>query len=54
MILEKIQSSMQAHVDDQNVEALFSIFIISMEMPNSYLSSPGWYRSEARIIKNSS
>ena len=51
--LEKIQSSMQAHVDDQNVEALVVDFYHFYGNANSYLSSPGWYRSEARIIKNS-
>ena len=45
--LEKIQSSMQAHVDDQNVEALVVDFYHIYGNANSYLSSPGWYRSEA-------
>ena len=51
--LEKIQFAMQAHVDDQNVEALVFDFYHFYGNANSYLSSPGWYRSEARIIKNS-
>ena len=32
---------------------LFLIFITFMVMQIVYLDSPGWYRSEARIIKNS-
>ena len=51
--LEKIQSSMQAHVNDQNVEALVFDFYHFYGNANSYISSPGWYRTEARIIKNS-
>ncbi|MDC3262007.1 glycosyltransferase [Candidatus Pseudothioglobus singularis] len=51
--LEKIQFAMHAHVDDQNVEALVFDFYHFYGNANSYLSSPGWYRSEARIIKNS-
>ena len=39
--LEKIQSSMQAHVDDQNVEALVVDFYHFYGNANSYLCSPG-------------
>ena len=51
--LEKIQSSMQEHVDDHNVEALVFDFYHFYGNANSYICSPGWYRTEARIIKNS-
>jgi glycosyltransferase involved in cell wall biosynthesis len=51
--LDKIKASMQAHVDDPDVEALVFDFYHLYGNANSYLDSPGWYRSEARIIKNS-
>ena len=51
--LDKIKASMQAHVDNPNVEALVFDFYHFYGNANSYLDSPGWYRSEARIIKNS-
>jgi len=51
--LEKIQSSMRMHLNDANVEALVFDFNHFYGNANSVLNSPGWYRSEARIIKNS-
>ena len=51
--LDKIRASMQAHVDNPEVEALVFDFYHFYGNANSYLDSPGWYRSEARIIKNS-
>jgi len=51
--LNKIKTSMQKHVDDPEVEALAFNFYHFYGNANSYLDSPGWYRSEARIIKNS-
>ena len=51
--LNKIKASMQTHVDDPEVEALAFNFYHFYGNANSYLDSPGWYRSEARIIKNS-
>ena len=51
--LDKIRASMQAHVDNSEVEALVFDFYHFYGNANSYLDSPGWYRSEARIIKNS-
>ena len=51
--LDKIKASMQAHVDNPEVEALVFDFYHFYGNANSYLDSPGWYRSEARIIKNS-
>ena len=51
--LNKIKASMQTHVDDPEVEALAFNFYHFYGNVNSYLDSPGWYRSEARIIKNS-
>ena len=51
--LDKIRASMQMHVDNPEVEALVFDFYHFYGNANSYLDSPGWYRSEARIIKNS-
>jgi len=51
--LEKIRESMKLHLNDSNVEALIFDFYHFYGNTNSILNSPGWYRSEARIIKNS-
>jgi hypothetical protein len=51
--LDKIKASMQTHLDNPNIEALIFDFYHFYGNANSYLDSPGWYRSEARIIKNS-
>jgi hypothetical protein len=48
-----IRASMEAHLNDTNVEALVFDFKHFYGNANSMLDSPGWYRSEARIIKNS-
>ena len=41
------------HLNDKNVEALVFDFKHFYGNANSILNSPGWYRTEARIIKNS-
>jgi len=51
--LEQITNSMKLHLNDLNVEALVFDFNHFYGNANSVLHSPGWYRSEARIIKNS-
>jgi len=51
--LEKIKQSMALHLNDSNVEALVFDFYHFYGNANSFLNSPGWYKSEARIIKNS-
>ena len=51
--LEQIRESMKMHLNDPNVEALAFDFYHFYGNANSYLDSPGWYRSEVRIIKNS-
>ena len=51
--LEQISNSMKMHLNDSNVEALVFDFNHFYGNANSVLHSPGWYRSEARIIKNS-
>ena len=51
--LIQIKKSMEMHLNDGNVEALVFDFNHFYGNGNSLLNSPGWYRSEARIIKNS-
>jgi hypothetical protein len=51
--LNKIVSAMQKNLNDKHVEALVFDFYHFYGNQNSFLDSPGWYRSEARIIKNS-
>ncbi len=51
--LDKIKISMEMHLNNPNVEALVFDFHHFYGNANSILNSPGWYRSEARIIKNS-
>ena len=51
--IRNIRASMEAHLNDTNVEALVFDFKHFYGNANSVLDSPGWYRSEARIIKNS-
>ena len=50
--LKNIKKSMQIHLSDSNVEALVFDFKHFYGNANSVLNSPGWYRSEARIIRN--
>jgi len=51
--LGQIKKSMKMYLNDSNVEALVFDFNHFYGNANSVLNSPGWYRSEARIIKNS-
>ena len=51
--LDRIYMSMKENLDNPEVEALIFDFFHFYGNANSYLDSPGWYRSEARIIKNS-
>jgi hypothetical protein len=51
--LEHIRKSMEININDPNVEALVFDFKHFYGNANSVLNSPGWYRSEVRIIKNS-
>ena len=51
--LDRIYMSMKEHLNNANVEALIFDFYHFYGNGNSYLDSPGWYRAEARIIKNS-
>jgi hypothetical protein len=51
--LDKIKQTCQKYVDDDSVEAVTFDYFHFYGNANSYLDSPGWYRREARIIKNS-
>jgi hypothetical protein len=51
--LSKIKAAMKHNLKDSNVEALAFNFFHFYGNANTYLDSPGWYRSEARIIKTS-
>lgn len=51
--LEEILEAMRNYLNDPNVEALAFNFYHFYGNKNTYLDSPGWYRSEVRIIKNS-
>jgi hypothetical protein len=51
--LEKIKAMMELHLNDRNVEALVFDYYHFYGNSSTYLDSPGWYRSEVRIIKNS-
>ena len=51
--LEQIRESMKVYLNDLNVEALVFDFYHFYGNSNSYINSPGWYRAEARVIRNS-
>ena len=50
--LQKIVEACRTHLDDPRVEALTFDYFHFYGNANSYLDSPGWYRREARIIRN--
>jgi hypothetical protein len=51
--LQKIKETCQRHLHNENVEAITFDYYHFYGNTNSYLDSPGWYRREARIIRNS-
>lgn len=51
--LNQIKLAMNEYLDDSNIEALAVNFYHFYGNANTYLDSPGWYRSEVRIIKTS-
>lgn len=51
--LEIIYDSMKSNFDNSNIESLAVNFYHFYGNERSYLDSPGWYRSEVRIIKSS-
>ena len=50
--LPKIRAAMERHLDDPRVEALAFDYLHFYGNANTYVWSPGWYRSEVRIIRN--
>ncbi|MGA3265211.1 MAG: glycosyltransferase [Verrucomicrobiota bacterium] len=50
--LPKIRAAMEKHLDDERVEALAFDYLHFYGNANTYVWSPGWYRSEARILRN--
>jgi hypothetical protein len=51
--LQKIVDACRTNLHDKRVEALTFDYLHFYGNANSYLDSPGWYRREARIIRNS-
>ena len=50
--LPKIRAGMEKHLNDQRVEALAFDYLHFYGNANTWVWSPGWYRSEVRIIRN--
>ena len=50
--LPKIRGAMERYLDDARVEALAFDYIHFYGNPNTYAWSPRWYRTEARILRN--
>lgn len=50
--LPKIRAAMEKHLDDERVEALAFDYLHFYGNQNTIACSPGWYRSEVRIIRN--
>ncbi|MFM2296159.1 MAG: hypothetical protein RLZZ350_2572 [Verrucomicrobiota bacterium] len=50
--LPKIRGAMEQHLDNPRVEALAFDYLHFYGNANTYVWSPGWYRSEVRIIRN--
>jgi hypothetical protein len=50
--LPKIRAAMEKHLPDERVEALAFDYLHFYGNPNTIAWSPGWYRSEVRIIRN--
>jgi hypothetical protein len=51
--LQLIRQAMEKYLHDQSVEALFFDYLHFYGNKNSCLDSPGWYRREVRVIRNS-
>lgn len=50
--LPKIRTAMEQHLDDERVEALAFDYLHFYGNANTYAWSPRWYRTEARILRN--
>jgi hypothetical protein len=50
--LPKIRAAMEKHLDDERIEALAFDYLHFYGNKNTIAWSPGWYRSEVRILRN--
>ena len=50
--LPAIQMAMEKHLNNKKVEALIFDYIHFYGNKNTYLNSPGWYRTAPRILRN--
>ena len=50
--LPKIRAAMEKHLNNERVEALAFDYLHFYGNQNTIVWSPGWYRSEVRIIRN--
>lgn len=50
--LPKIRGAMEKNLDDERVEALAFDYLHFYGNKNTIIWSPGWYRSEVRIVRN--
>jgi glycosyltransferase involved in cell wall biosynthesis len=50
--LPKIRAAMEKHLNDERIEALAFDYLHFYGNKNTIAWSPGWYRSEVRIIRN--
>jgi len=50
--LPKIRAAMEKHLNDERIEALAFDYLHFYGNKNTLACSPGWYRSEVRIIRN--
>jgi len=50
--LPKIRAAMERYLNDERVEALAFDYLHFYGNANTYAWSPGWYRTEARILRN--
>ena len=50
--LAKIRAAMEKYLGDEEVEALVFDYLHFYGNANTYVWSPGWYRSEVRILRN--
>ena len=50
--LPKIRAAMEKYLDDERVEALAFDYLHFYGNANTYAWSPRWYRTEARILRN--
>jgi len=50
--IPRIRSAMERHIGNPRVEALFFKYVHLYGNANTQICSPGWYRREVRVIRN--